>query len=212
MGGREYDVAVDVGEVDGAYDCVGLSVRARDGRVDGGVMRSLRVAELVRTAALAIDGTHWGETMFRQMAPAPSAATRLSESHIVSELDEATGRYVNREITTAAPPLTSDEEEREVIRASLHAAATDWRRMVREASRAGGQTRLQMAAEIYKRAQRRNMPPTRAVADELDITYPAAVSLVRRCRTATPPLLPPASGAKRVSKSTQRRRPTDGKS
>jgi len=95
---------------------------------------------------------------------------------------------VMRPDASGVPTLQEPDEE-------FKRKASEFRRLAREAARAGGETRLKMAAEIYKRAARRGTAgrPTQAVAEELHISYDAAVSLVRRCRQADPPLLPPTT-------------------
>ncbi len=184
-GRGRYDVELELAERLGFWECVGISVRSSDRarRVDGDILRRLRVADLVRAAAAELEDSGWAAWVEQSAVPPRLGAP-------VGYVDRFTGEYV-------PPPMSADEHAAAVARretevvAPARAAAARWRRMVREAARAGGQTRLEAAAAIYKRAVRRGEHPTRAVARELGITANAASALVRRCRKADPPLLPP---------------------
>jgi hypothetical protein len=60
---------------------------------------------------------------------------------------------------------------------------------------------IEKAARIYANALRLQQPATKAVADELDISYKAAERLIARIRLERPELLPPAKKpAKRTAK------------
>jgi hypothetical protein len=165
-----YDVDLDLADLHGRYECVGLAVRAPGGRVDGDLLRRLRVADLVRATAAWLEVSGLADAAAKTLenggAPPDNAAAASQEWR----------EWHNLEIAQPAK-----------------AEAARYRRMVREAARAGGVTRLKAAAAIYKRAARNQRPPTRAVAKELGITYNAAIGLVRRCRELEPPLLPKTS-------------------
>jgi hypothetical protein len=148
------DLRVRLAEVGGRLEILALCVTpVKQGRrVDGPLLRQLRLGELTRRAA------QWR-----------------------ADSDPAQAE--------AAPPLGLVEGVRGPVVAPAKAEAAR-RRFIREAARARGSLRLVAAAEIYQRAWRRgDAAPTKAVEKELGITYPAAVSLVRRCRAAA--LLPP---------------------
>jgi hypothetical protein len=166
-----YDVDLDIADRYGRYECVGLAVRApHGGRVDGDLLRRLRVADLVRATAAELEDSGLADAAAKTLenagAPPDNAAAGSQEWR----------EWHNREIAQPA-----------------RAEAARYRRMVKEAAQAGGVTRLKAAAVIYKRAVRNQRPPTRAVEKELHITRAAAIGLVRRCRELEPPLLPKTS-------------------
>jgi hypothetical protein len=172
-----FDVDIALGERFGLLECVGLAVRG-DGhqRIDGDVLRKVRVAELVREVATWLEETREAERIRRSIeieATPPMGVDGVSWSDVS---DETKAWY------------------EQAIALPIMEGAGRYRQMIREAARAGGTTRLVAAASIYKRAARRGRPATKAVAEELGITYNAAAGLVRRCRETVPPLIPPKPG------------------
>jgi hypothetical protein len=181
-----FEIEIDLEEVNGRYECVGIRLQSagRRRRVDGDVLRRLRVAELVHEAAVKLEETGVADQI---AADAEVWATPLINADAMSP------RFLKR-------------REDEVVKPARAEAARQ-RQMIREAARAGGLTRLRVAADIYKRARRRgSTSPVADVASELRITRAAAASLIRRCREADPPLIPPAKfEPTRADKTTARR-------
>jgi hypothetical protein len=180
-----YDVDIDVAELNGVLECVALAVRAPSGRrVDGEIIRKVRVAELVRAAATWIEGSE----LFKMTAAAIEGAAVPGFVGLGNQ-GSGTREMLSEEDRGWYAQLPHAKEARD--------EATRFRRMVREAARAGGATRVAAAAEIYKRAARRGDPPTKAVEVELRVSRNAAIGLVRRARAAG--LLPNTSKGRAAS-------------
>lgn|GEM_PF-5707939 len=172
-----YDVDIALAERFGLFECVGLGLRGQGHqRVDGDVLRRVRVAELVREVSDWLERTGIAQTMALSVTNEGTPPDTV-DGVPWALVDESVKAWHERTIATPAKN-----------------AGRRYEQMIREAAKAGGLTRLLAAADIYKRAARRRRPATKAVADELGITYNAAAGLVRRCREADPPLLPPRPG------------------
>lgn len=201
-----YDVTVEVAPLHGVWECVGVKVRASDGkrRVDGGLLRLVKVAELVRRVAVHLEESGLAEQLAREIAtpldggPVPALQGRV-------EFDVISGSYVDRTGLNPAVAGTSEgvflplsQEAMDARDHFVKSEAQRFRAAVKEAARAGGQTRLVAAASIYRRALRVGKPPTKAVQEQLGVSRDAAVSVVRRCRAQG--LLPPTTqGAVKVA-------------
>lgn len=159
-----YDVEIDVALLDGVFDCVGLALRGAGGnrRVDGELLRGVRVRELLQASVEYIETSGLAEMI------AGTFENRGKPAGLYDELDEEGRRWYDQ--------LPHAQQARD--------DAAEWRRLVREANRAGGRERLEVAAIAYNRAVRRGDPkPTVAVQKALKLaTYDTAVGLVRRCR------------------------------
>jgi hypothetical protein len=178
-----YDVAVDVGEVDGVIDCVGVAVRSgnRDLRVDARLLRWLSKERFLQPAVALV---------------ASSGLVKAIEQSIENEGRPA-GLYDQLDAKGRTWYATLSHAK------AAQEEAKQWRRIVRQASRVGGDELLEAVAAIYLRAERRGEHPNKAVVKAFKVPDTTAISYVRRARGAG--LLPKTTQGRTRARRTEER-------